>query len=75
MRSAVGSIAQVPLDTTAQISLLKYRKSTRRRLYYAIYALKMIDKRAQLHQLLTEIEKTSRDVYVTTRNTVMSLEK
>ncbi|MDR0695617.1 MAG: VacJ family lipoprotein [Holosporales bacterium] len=75
MRSSFGSIIQIPVDQIAQVSLLKYRRSPRRKLFYAISALKVIDKRAQLHQLLTEIEKTSKDPYVTTRNAVMSLEK
>ena len=73
-RSGVGSIMQLPIDPVAQISLAHWKKNTRRRLYYCIYGANVVVKRAQLLDLTLEMEATSEDMYVTTRNAIMSME-
>jgi ABC-type transporter lipoprotein component MlaA len=74
-RSGFGKIIQAPIDPIAQLSLMSFKKSTRRRLYYAIYGTNIIVKRASLLNIMRELEKTSNDMYITTRNAIMALEK
>ena len=73
-RSGVGSIMQLPIDPIAQISLKHWKKNTRRKLYYCIYGANVVVKRANLLDIMFEMEETSDDMYVTTRNAIMSLE-
>ena len=73
-RSGIGRIMQLPIDPLAQISLTHWKKNTRRRLYYCIYGANVIVKRANLLDIMFEMEKTSEDMYVTTRNAIMSME-
>ncbi len=73
-RSGVGRIMQLPIDPVAQISLKHWKKNTRRRLYYCIYGANVIVKRANLLDIMFEMEETSDDMYVTTRNAIMSME-
>lgn len=73
-RSGVGNIMQLPIDPVAQISLEHWKKNTRRRLYYCIYGANVIVKRASLLDIMFEMEETSDDMYVTTRNAIMSME-
>jgi len=73
-RSGVGSVLQLPIDPLAQVSLAHWKKNTRRRLYYCIYGANAIVKRANLLDIMFELEATSEDMYVTTRNAVMSME-
>ena len=73
-RSGVGSIMQLPIDPLAQISLAHWKKNKRRRLYYCIYGANVIVKRANLLDIMFEMQKTSEDMYVTTRNAIMSME-
>ena len=73
-RSGVGSVLQLPIDPLAQVSLAHWKKNTRRRLYYCIYEANAIVKRANLLDIMFELEATSEDMYVTTRNAVMSME-
>lgn len=74
-RSCMGKIMQLPMDPIAQISLFNYNKNTRRKLYYSIYGANIVIKRASLLNIMMELEKTSEDMYITTRNSIMSLEK
>ncbi|MDR2666788.1 MAG: VacJ family lipoprotein [Holosporales bacterium] len=74
-RSSLGKIMQIPIDPMAQITLFNYKKNTRRRLYYVIYGANIIVKRASMLEIMMELEKTSDDMYVTTRNSIMSTEK
>ncbi len=74
-RSGVGKIIQLPIDPIAQLSLFNYKKNTRRKLYYMIYGADIITKRATLLDIMMELEKTSDDMYITTRNSIMALEK
>lgn len=73
-RSGVGSVMQLPIDPIAQVSLHHWKKNTRRRLYYCIYGARVIVKRASLLDIMFEMEETSEDMYVTTRNALMSME-
>ena len=73
-RTGVGNILQMPVDPVAQVSLKHWKKNTRRRLYYCIYGANVVVKRANLLDIMFEIEETSDDVYKTTRNAIMSLE-
>lgn len=74
-RSGIGKIIQLPIDPVAQISLFNYKKNTRRKLYYMIYGADIIAKRVTLLDIMMELEKTSDDMYITTRNSIMALEK
>lgn len=74
-RSGMGKIMQIPIDPIAQISLFNYKKNTRKKLYYSIYAANVIIKRSYLLNIMMDLEKTSEDMYITTRNSIMSLEK
>lgn len=74
-RSGIGKIIQLPMDPIAQISLFNYKKNTRRKLYFMIYGADIIAKRATLLDIMLELEKTSDDMYITTRNSIMALEK
>lgn len=74
-RSGVGKIIQLPIDPIAQISLFNYKKNTRRKLYYMIYGADILAKRATLLDIMMELEKTTDDMYITTRNSIMALEK
>lgn len=74
-RSGIGKIIQLPIDPIAQISLFNYKKNTRRKLYYVIYGADIIAKRATLLDIMMELEKTTDDMYITTRNSIMALEK
>ncbi len=73
-RSGVGRIMQLPIDPVAQISLKHWKKNKRRRLYYCIYGANVVVKRASLLDVMFEMEETSDDMYVTTRNAIMSME-
>jgi phospholipid-binding lipoprotein MlaA len=74
-RSSLGKIMQLPIDPMAQISLFNYKKNTRRRLYYMIYGANVIVKRVSMLDIMMELEKTSNDMYITTRSSIMSIEK
>lgn len=73
-RSGMGKIMQLPIDPLAQLSLSHWKKNTRRRMYYSIYAAQVIVKRSNLLDIMMELEKTSEDMYITTRNAIMSME-
>jgi phospholipid-binding lipoprotein MlaA len=74
-RSGFGKVLQMPIEPITQLPLINCRKSTKRRLYYTIYAANIIVKRAALLKITMELEKTSSDMYITTRNAVMASEK
>ena len=74
-RGAMGKIMALPIDVAAQISLLNYKKNTRNRLYYVISGTYLMTEYAEIMSMLEDLEKTSSDMYVDTRNVVMSLEK
>lgn len=73
-RGATGKVMQMPIDPIAQISLLHYKKNTRKRIYYTIYGFDLIAKRASVLSLMNELERISEDKYVSVRRTVMTLE-
>lgn len=73
-RGAVGKGFQSAVDPIAQVSLLRYKKNTRNRLYYTIYGADLLAKRSALLGIMKELEKTSEDMYVTTRKAVMASE-
>ncbi len=75
MRGAAGTVMELPIDPVAQISLMRYKKNTRNRLYYMIYGADLIVRRSNVLALMKEMETTSDDLYVTIRRAVMSLER
>jgi len=76
LRGAAGMTMQLPMDPlSAEIALANYKKRTRTRLYYTIYGVDLLAKRAGLITLMKELEQTSNDMYVTVRRAVMSLER
>jgi phospholipid-binding lipoprotein MlaA len=74
-RGAIGKAFHMRLDPIAVISLMRYGKNTRNKLYYIIYGTDLLAKRVSLLDIMKEIESFSSDPYVTTRASVMALEK
>ena len=73
-RTGVGRLVHIPLDQVAQISLERWKKNTRRKMYYVVYGADIIVKRADLLTLYMELEMTSTDMYTTVKKAVMSIE-
>jgi phospholipid-binding lipoprotein MlaA len=79
-RGGISKAFSTQIDPIAQISLYRYKRNTRNRLYYAIYGLDLLAKYASIISYKKELEKISSnkpssDMYVTTRNVVMQMEK
>lgn len=74
MRTGFSRILQLPMDPLSQVTLSHWKKSTRQRIYYYVYGADIISKRASLLDITRELEATSDDMYVTTRNALMSME-
>ncbi len=74
MRSGFGDILQIPAEPAAQVSLLRWRKNTRDKIFYSIYGAKAVIKRSEILEAVRELELTSSDMYITTRNVIMGTE-
>lgn len=73
-RGAVGKGFSLPLNHTAEIALKKYKKSTRRRIRNIMWGTDMLATRASLLSVMEDLEKTSYDKYIATREAIMSRE-
>jgi phospholipid-binding lipoprotein MlaA len=80
-RGGVGKAISFQVDqSVSDIQLCKYRlykhnKKKRNRIYYLIYGLNLTAKYAKLIDIKRELDKLSRDPYITTRNAVMQTEQ
>jgi phospholipid-binding lipoprotein MlaA len=74
-RGAIGKVFHTQVDPIAMISLRRYKKNTRTRLFYLIYGADLLNKRVSILHIMQELEKSSSDPYITTRRVIMSSEK
>ncbi|MDR2598260.1 MAG: VacJ family lipoprotein [Holosporales bacterium] len=74
-RGAIGKAFHTQIDPIAMVSLMRYRRNTRNKLYYVIYGADLLAKRSSVLRILDELEKASDDPYVATRRVVMTTEK
>jgi phospholipid-binding lipoprotein MlaA len=74
-RGAIGKVFHTQIDPIAVVSLIRYRRNTRNKLYYVVYGADVLAKRSSILHIMNELEKASSDPYVTTRRVVMASEK
>lgn len=74
LRGGISKAMTLPVDPIAEVSLLHYKKNTRKKFYYAIYGADLLAKRSSVLYLMKELEETSDDMYKTVRDSVMSRE-
>jgi phospholipid-binding lipoprotein MlaA len=74
-RGTIGSAFEMPFSPAAELSLKKYKKSTREKIRQIMWATDKLATRASLLDIMNDLEKTSIDKYAATRNAVMSIEK
>ena len=75
LRGGISTALTLPIDPIAEVSLLHYKKNTRRKLYYAIYGADLLAKRSSVLYMMKELEETSNDMYATIRDVVMTRER
>lgn len=74
-RGAVGKGFEFAFNPAAEISLKKYKKSTRQKIRKIMWGTDMLATRASLLSIMKDLEQISYDPYITTRDAVMSREK
>ncbi len=74
-REAIGKGFELPFSPAAEITLKKYKKSTREKIRNIIWATDLLATRASLLDIMNDMEKISTDTYVMTRNSIMQREK
>jgi phospholipid-binding lipoprotein MlaA len=75
LRGGLGVAFSMQLDPIARRLLFYCKRRTRNRLYYAFYGTDLLSKRAGILYMMEELEKASKDMYITTRNAVMQMER
>lgn len=73
-RGAVGKGFELPISPAAEITLKKYKKSTRRKIRNIMWGVDMLATRASLLSIMNDLEKTSYDPYIATREAIMARE-
>jgi phospholipid-binding lipoprotein MlaA len=74
-RGGISKIASMQIEPVTKFSLRFSKRNARNRLYYSIYAMDLLAKRANMLAIMKELEMTSSDMYVTTRTAVMKSAK
>lgn len=75
-RGAIGKgFDSLPFSPVAEVSLQHYKKSDRVKIRNIMFGLDLLQTRASLLDIMNDIDKTSIDPYITTRDAVMAREK
>lgn len=73
-RGMMGKVVTIPLDTAVQLSFLKFRKKTRKRIYYTLFGLDLIASRSKIIDIMDKMMDLYDDEYVLIRSVVMGRE-